>query len=198
MPMIETINLTKKYGELVALNNLNLSIEQGACFGFREGFASGVHRMAWGNDGSMFVGLTDRGWGSTGPKRHGLQRVVYAPRKHAPFEMKEIRAFHEGFEIEFTDTVMEGAASDVSSYQIFSFGYNYHPQYGSPEVDTTGHSIRAITRVNPKTYRLFVNNLKPERVYEIDTSKVLVKRSPLGPPLHPTAYYTLQVIPEAK
>lgn len=34
MPMIETINLTKKYGDLVALNNLNLSIEEGACFGF--------------------------------------------------------------------------------------------------------------------------------------------------------------------
>ncbi|MHC5113680.1 MAG: ABC transporter ATP-binding protein [Planctomycetota bacterium] len=34
MPMIETINLTKKYGELVALNNLNLSIEDGDCFGF--------------------------------------------------------------------------------------------------------------------------------------------------------------------
>jgi ABC-2 type transport system ATP-binding protein len=34
MPMIETINLTKKYGELVALNNLNLTIEEGACFGF--------------------------------------------------------------------------------------------------------------------------------------------------------------------
>ncbi|TVQ54453.1 MAG: ABC transporter ATP-binding protein [Phycisphaerales bacterium] len=32
--MIETINLTKKYGELVALNNLNLTIEQAACFGF--------------------------------------------------------------------------------------------------------------------------------------------------------------------
>ncbi len=34
MPMIETINLTKKYGELVALNNLNLSIDDGSCFGF--------------------------------------------------------------------------------------------------------------------------------------------------------------------
>jgi ABC-2 type transport system ATP-binding protein len=34
MPMIETINLTKKYGELVALNNLNLTIDQGACYGF--------------------------------------------------------------------------------------------------------------------------------------------------------------------
>ncbi|MCP3905904.1 MAG: ABC transporter ATP-binding protein [Planctomycetes bacterium] len=32
--MIETINLTKKYGELVALNNLNLAIEDGDCFGF--------------------------------------------------------------------------------------------------------------------------------------------------------------------
>jgi ABC-2 type transport system ATP-binding protein len=34
MPMIETINLTKKYGELTALNNLNLQIEEGACCGF--------------------------------------------------------------------------------------------------------------------------------------------------------------------
>ena len=34
MAMIETINLTKKYGELVALDNLNLSVEEGACLGF--------------------------------------------------------------------------------------------------------------------------------------------------------------------
>jgi ABC-2 type transport system ATP-binding protein len=34
MAMIETINLTKKYGELVALNNLNLTINDGDCFGF--------------------------------------------------------------------------------------------------------------------------------------------------------------------
>ncbi len=32
--MIETINLTKRYGELVALNNLNLTINEGDCFGF--------------------------------------------------------------------------------------------------------------------------------------------------------------------
>ncbi|MBM4112865.1 MAG: ABC transporter ATP-binding protein, partial [Phycisphaerae bacterium] len=32
--MIETVNLTKKYGELVALDNLNLTIEEGVCFGF--------------------------------------------------------------------------------------------------------------------------------------------------------------------
>ncbi len=34
MPMIQTINLTKRYGDLMALSNLNLEIEQGDCFGF--------------------------------------------------------------------------------------------------------------------------------------------------------------------
>jgi ABC-2 type transport system ATP-binding protein len=32
--MIETINLTKRYGDLIALNNLNLTINEGDCFGF--------------------------------------------------------------------------------------------------------------------------------------------------------------------
>lgn len=34
MPMIETINLTKRYGDLVALDSLNLTINEGDCFGF--------------------------------------------------------------------------------------------------------------------------------------------------------------------
>lgn len=49
MAMIETINLTKRYGDLVALNNLNLAIQEGDCFGTpprfvpgRAGNASGV------------------------------------------------------------------------------------------------------------------------------------------------------------
>ena len=32
--IIETINLTKRYGKLVALNNLHLKIEEGECFGY--------------------------------------------------------------------------------------------------------------------------------------------------------------------
>jgi len=34
MAMIQTINLTKRYGELIALSNLNLEIEEGDAFGF--------------------------------------------------------------------------------------------------------------------------------------------------------------------
>ncbi len=32
--IIETINLTKRYGDVVALNNLHLNIEEGECFGY--------------------------------------------------------------------------------------------------------------------------------------------------------------------
>ncbi len=32
--IVQTINLTKKYGKLVALNNLQLGIEEGECFGY--------------------------------------------------------------------------------------------------------------------------------------------------------------------
>ncbi|MAE64375.1 MAG: multidrug ABC transporter ATP-binding protein [Phycisphaeraceae bacterium] len=32
--MIETINLTKRYGQLMALSNLNLKVDEGDCFGF--------------------------------------------------------------------------------------------------------------------------------------------------------------------
>src|SRR5438876_10316379 len=32
--MIKTVNLTKRYGTLVALSNLNLEIQEGDCFGF--------------------------------------------------------------------------------------------------------------------------------------------------------------------
>jgi len=34
MAMIETVNLTKRYGELIALDELNLAIDDGACYGF--------------------------------------------------------------------------------------------------------------------------------------------------------------------
>lgn len=50
---------------------------QGVVFPFREGFNSGVLRMNWGSDGSMLVGMTSRGWGSTGREQFGLQRLEW-------------------------------------------------------------------------------------------------------------------------
>ena len=49
---------------------------QGAVFPFRAGFQSGNNRLAFAPDGSLWVGQTDRGWGATGGKEFGLQRLV--------------------------------------------------------------------------------------------------------------------------
>ncbi|NJL76773.1 MAG: hypothetical protein HC892_18905 [Saprospiraceae bacterium] len=50
---------------------------QGVCFGFKEGFASGVLRMKWATDGKLYVGMTNRGWASTGKSPFGLQRLEW-------------------------------------------------------------------------------------------------------------------------
>src|SRR4051812_43434677 len=42
---------------------------QGASYPFREGFNTGIIRVAYGDDGSLFAGETERGWGAVGPKK---------------------------------------------------------------------------------------------------------------------------------
>ena len=50
---------------------------QGVVFGFREGFSSGILRLSWGHDGSLFAGMTSRGWSSTGQQLYSLQRLAW-------------------------------------------------------------------------------------------------------------------------
>ncbi|MEO0473870.1 MAG: hypothetical protein AAF206_29950 [Bacteroidota bacterium] len=78
-------------------------VYQGACFPFMDGFSSGVLRLLWGKDGTMFVGMTNRGWSSTGKAPFGIQRLVW--NGQTPFEIKAIRATSDGFELEMTKPV---------------------------------------------------------------------------------------------
>ncbi|HTJ53269.1 MAG TPA: hypothetical protein VL443_27630, partial [Cyclobacteriaceae bacterium] len=87
---------------------------QGVAFDFRAGFQSGVLRMNWGHDGSLFAGETNRGWGSAGTTTSGLQRLVWTNK--VPMEMKTVKAMPDGFEIEFTLPVDKKTAEDLSSY----------------------------------------------------------------------------------
>jgi glucose/arabinose dehydrogenase len=102
----------------VFLEKVN-GVYQGAAFNFVKGFRSGVLRMAWGNDGSLFVGQTNRGWGSTGNDPYGLERLIWTGE--LPFEMKEVRMMPDGFEINFTKAVDKASVLHPESYQITSF-----------------------------------------------------------------------------
>lgn len=166
---------------------------QGVAFDFRAGFQSGVLRMNWGHDGSMFVGETNRGWGSAGITNSGLQRLVWSGK--TPMEMKNVRVMPDGFEIEFTLAVDKKSAEDLSSYNGRSYTYKYHPVYGSPTVSEENLLIKGI-KVSDDGLKVHVviDNLRQYYLHEISVPGI---RTEDGlPVLHQTAYYTLNNIPD--
>jgi len=168
---------------------------QGAAFAFREGFQSGVLRMAFGKDGSLFVGETNRGWGSAGTTTAGIERLVWTGKM--PFEMKTVKAMPDGFEINLTKPVNKSTATDFKNYQIRSFIYKYHPVYGSPPQDEKNLNIKGLkVSEDGLTIRLLVDGLREHYIHEIKLEGV--KDAENKALLHHTAFYTLNNIPDGE
>ena len=166
---------------------------QGCAWDFRSGFRSGIVRLAWANDGSLFVGETNRGWGSAGDANDGLQRLAWNHR--IPFEMRTVKAMPDGFEIEFTKPVDKKYAEDISSYNVESYIYKYHAVYGSPPVNTQKCPIKGVkVSADGMTARIIVSNLRPYYIHIITLEGIRDKEDAYSL-VHPTAYYTLNNIP---
>ncbi len=171
-------------------------VEQGASFMFRSGFRSGVLRMAWGNDNSLFVGETNRGWGSAGDANEGLERLVY--NNKMPFEMKAVRAMPDGFEIEFTKPVDLKSAEDLASYDVESYLYKYHPVYGSPPINKEKLKVKGVkVSADGLKARLIVDNLRQYYIHTITVEGVRSQENSYHL-VHPIAYYTLNSIPNGE
>ena len=165
---------------------------QGICFPFREGWQSGLLRLSWGNDGSMFGGMTSRGWGSTGKDLFGLQRMLWSGE--TPFEMAEVHAMSDGFEITFTKPVDVSTAIQSANYDINSFNYQYHHFYGSPVIENKSHVIKAILISDDHTkVRLVLDEARRFYIHEIKPKGVKAANGELL--LHDVGYYTLNNIP---
>ncbi len=167
---------------------------QGVAFDFRSGFQSGVLRMTWGNDGSLYVGETNRGWGSAGTKNSGLERLIWTGE--SPLEMKKVSAKPDGFEITFTKPVDKEKAKDLDHYSGRQFVYKYHPVYGSPTVNDEALNIKGVkVSEDGLKVRVVVENIKQYYVHQINLNG-LTTASGNEPLLHTDAYYTLNNIPE--
>lgn len=166
---------------------------QGACFPFREGFQSGIIRTVWGQDGSLIVGMTSRGWSATGKDPYGIQRLVWTGK--TPFEMKTIHSKPDGFEVTFTQPVDRKTAEDPASYSLNSFTYKYHKTYGSPIEDAKIVPIRGvIVSSDGLSARLVADTvLREGYVHEVKAEGVRSVAGRLSL-LHPTGYYTLNAI----
>jgi hypothetical protein len=166
---------------------------QGACFPFTEGFGSGNLAITQAANGMLFVGGTNRGWGSRGKQPFALERLEWTGK--TPFEVLNMKARPDGFELTFTQPVDPATAANVDSYKLPTYTYIYQESYGSPEVDHVDCKIaKAVVSPDGLRVRIYVDQLHEGHVHELHLDGV---RSAEGNPLwHPVGYYTLNYIPE--
>ncbi len=171
----------------VALEKVN-GVYQGACFPFRRGLQCGVNRLAFGPDGALYCGETNRGWGSLGGKPYGLQRINFAGP--TPMEIHHVSLTKDGFDFTFTKPLDPATVAAAEAFAVKSFTYVYFSNYGCPETDTKAEAVTAVkVSADKKTVSLTVPDRKPGRVY--DFALTGVKAADGEPVLHPEAYYTL-------
>lgn len=168
---------------------------QGALFRFTQGLESGVNRMAWGPDGSLYVGGMGAGgnWNWRGTQ-HGLQRLT--PNGTAVFEMLAVRATPEGFRVEFTEPVDTNWLSDPSNFSVSSWTYEPTVEYGGPKVDERAHEVvNATPGDDGRSVDIAIRAHKAGRCYHIVTDPTSVA----GETIWSTeAWYTLNMIPRAE
>lgn len=175
----------------VAQEKVN-GVYQGACFPFVEGFSSGILRLQWAPDNkALYVGMTSRGWASTGKDKFGLQRLVWNGK--TPFEIKTIQAHAEGFTVAFTKAADKATLADPAAYKITDFTYKYHHNYGSPVTDKQDRIIQKVTVAEDgMSVVLHLDKLRKGYVHEVRADGVRAGGQPL---LHSVGYYTLNEIP---
>ncbi len=174
---------------------------QGAVWPFAKGFNSGVNRIAMGPDGKAYVGgCKGAHWAAVGPQNYSLDRIAYTGK--VPFEIKEVHAKPDGFELRFTEPVDAETATKIDGYDVAQFTYEYHEKYGSAEFDHYGKPdstsdikvLKAVVSEDRQTVRLFLEGLKPGFVTMIHS---LDATSENGDALrHDTCWYTLNSIPK--
>ena len=175
----------------VDLEQVN-GVYQGACFPFRQGYATGLIGMGMTEDGHLIAGGCARGWPTRGTTPYALQRLRWT--KKMPFEIDEMRVTPDGFTLLFTRPVDPETATDPASYSMTSYTYRYQRVYGSPEVD---HEAPKITSAkldgDGMTVRLTIDGLRVGHVHELHAKGV---RDQDGQGLlHTVAYYTLNQLP---
>ena len=149
----------------VVLEKVN-GVYQGAAILFVSGFGSGNIPSYYDPSGALFVGGSDRGWGARGGKRFALDRVNWTGK--VPFEVHEMRAKPDGFELTFTHEVDPKTAGDVASYSMKAWTYILRSQYGSPEVDHVTPKVTAATvAADNKSVRLKVDGLVKGHVHHL-------------------------------
>jgi len=168
-------------------------VYQGAVWKMLDGFECGIVPMRQADDGTLFVGGTNRGWASRGTKNFSLERVRWTGV--TPFEMLKMEAEPDGFTLQFTEALDLELAANPENYQMQAWTYIYQKKYGSPEVDKVTPVVTAVeVAADGMSVKIKLDGMTKGHVHHLDCSNL---RSKGGSPLwHPNSYYTLNQIPK--
>jgi len=168
-------------------------VYQGACYPFRQGFATGLIGGTLTPAGQIFVGGSKRGWPARGLAERAFQRLDWTGK--VPFEIHSLRVKPDGFEVRFTSPVDVATARDPESYSLETFTHHFYGAYGGPEIEQADQRIlSAHSSADGLTVRLVVDRLIPGHIHEFHLPGL---RDRSGQRLlHDVAYYTLNQLPQ--
>ncbi len=142
--------------------------------------------------GELYIGsIRDSGWGA-GANVGEIVRVPIQPDK-LPCGIAEVRATHDGFQIDFFRPIDRDLAGRIASYTIQSYRREPTSAYGAPDRDRRTEKITGVA-VSSDARRVILTlaEMRPRFVYELRLKNL----APGGGDFHPAeAHYTLNVVP---
>lgn len=139
-------------------------VHQVALVPFCDGSPLGIgnNRIAFGNDGSLYVGKSALAWAGS----NGIMRVRWQGRPF--FAIERIKAQRGGFAVRFTEKIDE---TTLSSLRVKRHTYRATSNYGGPKVDESNLDPGDLKLAGDgRTITFTVGDLKERYLYEINAS----------------------------
>ena len=172
---------------------------QGACYYFSHPHQSaGGHNFvgplcgAVAPNGDIYIGsIHDSGW-LGGLNTGAITRLRRTG--HMPNGIRELRATHDGFEIEFLHPINPQAAGNPERYVISGYTRKWSGNYATPDNGRHRVEIKNISvSEDARHVRLTVDRLEAQHVYDVSCSHLATDDQPLWPA---TGHYTMTRIPK--
>ena len=167
---------------------------QGCIYRFTQGLEGGVNRLAWGPNGTLYVGCigASGNWSWNGTTT-GLQRLTPKSGNPITFEIAKVTATATGFEIAYTKPVPQATLENAANYTVKQWSYQPTATYGGAKI---GEETLAVSSATASADRTKVSIVVPD----LDEGHVVyLKSDPVSDDgsaiLSSEVWYTLNKIP---
>jgi hypothetical protein len=119
----------------------------------------GNNRLAFGKDGSLYIGKTALSWAGS----FGVKRVKWNGKPF--FSLNSVKATPTGFTVKLSEPVDEATLGGIVAKR---HTYKYHSNYGSPKIDETELPAKATLSSDGLTLTLELGPLKEHYLHALD------------------------------